>query len=283
MSLQALTAAWALEVSPPARKLVLLFMANAHNASTGKLNPSVDAVARGCGITACQARRHLHALIDAGLLEVTANANGGPPTATRSYRLNIDTPSADATPSTNATPSAGARDPSHPCTPPLASMRVTPSTGASQTGKNRKEPEGNRNIERERSVLSRPADVSESVWQDFTALRRAKRSPLTTTGLEGIRKEAQRAGLALDAALAECCMRGWPSLKADWVAGPKVSPSKDTGGKFNPTAYVNDPAYRKAWDSQSKAVRQAADQAWVDELMDRKPTEVIDVDAHRIA
>jgi len=279
MSLQALTAAWALEVSPPARKLVLLFMANAHNASTGKLNPSVDAVARGCGITACQARRHLHALIDAGLLEVTANANGGPPTATRSYRLNIDTPSADATPSTNATPSAGARDPSHPCTRPLASMRVTPRTGATQTGKNRKEPEGNRNIERERSVLSRPADVSESVWQDFAALRRAKRSPLTATGLEGIRKESQRAGLTLDAALAECCMRGWPSFKADWVTVQKVGQSRSPAGKFDPVAFVNSQNY----GAQSKAARQAADQAWVDELMDRKPTEVIDVDAHRIA
>lgn len=278
MSLQALTAAWAREVSPPARKLVLLFMANAHNASTGQLNPSVDAVARGCGITACQARRHLHALIDAGLLEVTANANGGPPTATRSYRLNIETPSADATPSTNATPSADARDPSHPCTRPLASMRVTPSTGATQTGKNRNEPEGNRKIERERSVLSRPADVSESVWQDFTALRRAKRSPLTATGLEGIRKEAQRAGFTLEATLAECCMRGWPSFKADWVAVQKVGQSRASAGKFDPVRYVNGRDY----GAQSKAARQAADQAWVDELMERKPGEVIDVDAHRI-
>lgn len=224
MSLQALTAAWALDVSPPARKLVLLFMANAHNASTGQLNPSVEAVARGCGITACQARRHLHALIDTGLLVVTANPNGGPPRATRNYRLNLGTTSADATPSTGASPSADACDPSHTSMRPLASMLDTPSSGASQTRKNPNEPERNRNIKRERFAVSKPEDVSESVWRDFTELRLEKRSPLTATGLEGIRKEAHRAGITLDAALAECCLFGWRSFKADWQA--KGNPGK---------------------------------------------------------
>lgn len=217
MSIQAITAAWAVDVTPPARKLVLLFMANVHNGSTGQLNPSVEAVARACGITACQARRHLHALIEAGYLQVVGNANGGPPTATRNYRLNIETPCADATPRMDATPSTDARDPSHPCTRPLAPMRVTPSTGASRTVKNRKEPEVNLNTNRARADVLRPDGVTESVWDDFLAIRKAKRSPITETALRQLAIEADKAGLSLNDAMAMCCARGWQGFKAEWV------------------------------------------------------------------
>lgn len=211
MSIQAITAAWATDVTPPARKLVLLFMANVHNGSTGQLNPSVEAVARACGITACQARRHLHALIESGFLQVVGNANGGPPTATRNYRLNIDTPSADATPRMDATPSTDARDPSHPCTLPLAPMRETPSTGASRTGKNLNEPEGNRN--KTRAKLERPIDVDQEVWRDFLVHRKGKMTP---TALKGISGKATKAGLTLQEALTFMIENNWQGFEAEW-------------------------------------------------------------------
>lgn len=103
--------------------------------------------------------------------------------------------------------------------------------------------------------IERPAIVSELVWSDFMAMRKAKRAPLTQTALDGIEREAQKAGMALTDVLALCCARGWQGFKADWVAGQKP-------GVAMP---------------QSKAARQAADQAWVDELMDRKPANVIDI------
>lgn len=97
--------------------------------------------------------------------------------------------------------------------------------------------------------VERPAIVSEGVWSDFMAMRKAKRAPLTQTALDGIKREAQKAGMGLTDVLALCCARGWQGFKADWVAGQKP-------GVAMP---------------QSKAARQAADQAWVDELMDRGP------------
>lgn len=103
--------------------------------------------------------------------------------------------------------------------------------------------------------MQRPELVPDGVWADFMAMRKAKRAPLTQTALDGIEREAKKAGMALTDVLALCCARGWQGFKADWVAGQKPGVSMP----------------------QSKAARQAADQAWVDELMDRKPTNVIDI------
>lgn len=65
---------------------------------------------------------------------------------------------------------------------------------------------------------ARPAEVAESVWQDFQAIRKAKRAPLTDTALEGIRREAAKAGLGLGDAIAYCCEAGWQGFNAGWYA-----------------------------------------------------------------
>jgi hypothetical protein len=64
-----------------------------------------------------------------------------------------------------------------------------------------------------------PEGLDPKVWQDFLAIRKAKRSPLTQTALEGIRREALKAGVSLEAGLRTCCERGWQSLKAEWIGG----------------------------------------------------------------
>ena len=74
-------------------------------------------------------------------------------------------------------------------------------------------------------LAQRPDDVSEATWTDYLAIRKAKRSPLTTTALETIRREAFAAGWSLEAAIRECCARGWQGFKAEWVAGRQ----QDTG------------------------------------------------------
>ena len=62
-----------------------------------------------------------------------------------------------------------------------------------------------------------PLDVQESVWNDFLAIRKAKRAPLTETALDGIKREAALAGWDLNKALSECITRGWTGFKAEWV------------------------------------------------------------------
>ena len=65
--------------------------------------------------------------------------------------------------------------------------------------------------------LDLPEGVSEQTWDDFKRLRAAKKSPVTARAIEGIAKEAMKAGMTLESALRECCARGWAGFKAEWV------------------------------------------------------------------
>jgi uncharacterized protein YdaU (DUF1376 family) len=62
-----------------------------------------------------------------------------------------------------------------------------------------------------------PDSVDQQVWSDFVQHRKAKRSAITQTALEGIQREAAKAGWTLEQALRETVARGWTGFKADWV------------------------------------------------------------------
>ena len=64
---------------------------------------------------------------------------------------------------------------------------------------------------------NKPPGVPEDLWSDFLQLRKAKRAPLSKTAIDGIQREAQKAGWNLEDALRECVSRGWQSFKAEWV------------------------------------------------------------------
>jgi uncharacterized protein YdaU (DUF1376 family) len=67
------------------------------------------------------------------------------------------------------------------------------------------------------SAPDAPAGVSLQVWNDFQALRRAIRAPITGTVISGIQREAEKASMSLESALRVCCERGWRGFKAAWV------------------------------------------------------------------
>lgn len=75
---------------------------------------------------------------------------------------------------------------------------------------------------KKKQELIAPDGVSESVWSDFVAHRKGKKAALTNTALEGIRREAAKAGWSMEAALTEVCSRGWTGFKASWVADKSV-------------------------------------------------------------
>ena len=78
---------------------------------------------------------------------------------------------------------------------------------------------------RERALTRTPVDdladllvdVDPQVVADFRALRKAKRSVLTRTALQGIAREAAKAGMSLEAVLSLCCTRSWQGFEARWV------------------------------------------------------------------
>lgn len=68
-------------------------------------------------------------------------------------------------------------------------------------------------------VAKRPDDVSDEVWLAFKTLRAAKRAPVTDLALIGMRREAEKAGLALQEAMTVCVQFGWQGFRAEWYAG----------------------------------------------------------------
>lgn len=58
--------------------------------------------------------------------------------------------------------------------------------------------------------------IDSQVASDFLAIRKAKRAPLTATALDGIKREAGKAGITLEDALRVCVERGWQGYKAEW-------------------------------------------------------------------
>jgi len=67
------------------------------------------------------------------------------------------------------------------------------------------------------NTVAPPNGVTDSVWQDWLSLRKAKRAAVTQTAIDGIEREAKKAGVSLQAALETCCARGWTGFKAEWL------------------------------------------------------------------
>ena len=73
-------------------------------------------------------------------------------------------------------------------------------------------------IQKRTTSVATPVGVSDSVWQEFKSLRKAKKAPITQRAIDKISEEANLAGWTLEKALEECIVRGWQAFKADWVA-----------------------------------------------------------------
>lgn len=74
---------------------------------------------------------------------------------------------------------------------------------------------------------------------DYLQIRKAKKAPFTQTALDGLKREAEKAGVTPASAVAMCCERGWQGFKAEWLGGHVPRPAAPTaqrpGGR--PDAY----------------------------------------------
>ena len=108
--------------------------------------------------------------------------------------------------------------------------------------------------ERATSVAT-PDGVSQSVWDDFKTLRKAKKAPITQRAIDGLIAEAGKAGWSLEQALTECCVRGWQAFKAEWVADkPKLVNRFDVATTTVPSRQERDPALVKLDEDRLKVV-----------------------------
>jgi len=57
--------------------------------------------------------------------------------------------------------------------------------------------------------------------EEFLALRRKKRAPLTPRAWDGIAAEASKASWTVEQAILKCLARGWQGFEAEWVKGER--------------------------------------------------------------
>lgn len=74
--------------------------------------------------------------------------------------------------------------------------------------------------------------ISAGLMADFLKVRKAKRAgPLTATALNGIKREAIKAGITLEDAVTACCEFGWQGFNADWYFERKGYAGRQAGRK----------------------------------------------------
>lgn len=62
-------------------------------------------------------------------------------------------------------------------------------------------------------------DVDPEIASAYAALRKRLRAPLSDIAVKGLRREAGKAGMTIEAVLTMCCERSWRGFSAEWISG----------------------------------------------------------------
>lgn len=99
-------------------------------------------------------------------------------------------------------------------------------TSASPREEKRREEKKDQKKKQDAPIGADPLEgIDKQIATDFRKLRGAKKAAITPTAIAGIKREADKAGLSLQNALAMCCERGWSGFKAEWVNGHAAPPA----------------------------------------------------------
>jgi hypothetical protein len=126
------------------------------------------------------------------------------------------------------------------------------------------------------SAKAPPDGVSISLWTDFKKLRSAKKAAITDTAMQGIAREANKAGISLSDALTTCCERGWVGFRADWYES--ATPKRFEGSGSGETAYQRSMRERVA-EFAPEIARKAPGQS---QARDMTPMEFFDAEVKRV-
>ena len=105
--------------------------------------------------------------------------------------------------------------------------------------------------EKEKEIEA-PEGVSQQVWESFVKQRKTKKAQVTDLVINGIKKEADKAGWTMDMALNEIIVRNWVSFKAEWVAKPENK--ADQVFTTVPSRFERDPALIEVENKLKEAV-----------------------------
>lgn len=66
--------------------------------------------------------------------------------------------------------------------------------------------------------------IPDDLASDWLTLRKGKKAPATLTAIDGVVREAKKAGVTMQVALSMCCEMGWAGFKAEWAAKARANP-----------------------------------------------------------
>ena len=86
----------------------------------------------------------------------------------------------------------------------------------------------------------RPEGVTTQTWEDFLSHRKDCKSPVTETVINAFSREAEKAGLSLEEALATCMLHGWRGFSAEWLL------NRGKGKNPQPQPHQDEPEWLRA-------------------------------------
>lgn len=195
------------------RVLVALF--SFRNKVTNTVWPSRAAIAERTGMHPSNISGATTALVNLGWL--VKEGTGGFSKSTR-YTLCVPDVVAPKTVAEQATVAESAtvahsatQTVAHSATPPLAESATRKEQSIEHTNEQK-------NTARARSTApAKPDGVTDQTWSDWLQLRKTLKAAVTQTAVDGIAREARRAGYTLEQALVTCCANGWRGFKAEWI------------------------------------------------------------------
>ena len=209
-----MTMAWKSGLSSGQKMVLLALCDNAND--QGECYPSIPMLADKCSMGERTVQQHIADLESAGI--VKREMRTGRSTLYRIDPRKICTPAESAPPQNlHHTPAESAPPPpqiSHPTPADFAPITIKePSVEPSVNQKKRaKKPRSGLGID----VLV-AMGVEKQVAEDWLAIRKEKRLPLTQTALEETVAEVEKSGMSMPSAIRLCCARGWGGFNASWL------------------------------------------------------------------
>lgn len=98
--------------------------------------------------------------------------------------------------------------------------------------------------------------VEPQVWEDWIAIRKAKKLPMTQTAMRLLEDEFRKAGLSNQEALEKCCLQGWGSFRASWL-------TREGGATLNKQEALEarNRAVAQSWAAKMQKLAGEADEA----------------------
>ena len=267
MSVRALMWATAQTAGDDKAKSCLLWLAWHHNDETGLCCPSISTLMREMEVASpTTVRGAINRLCDRGLLTFEREMDPKGFIHRTVYSLPLPQQMTDPRPSAN--------------TPPLPQQMTEGGLNAvapvpqQMTPKGKVERKEKEKEERREAPRARPrssayvppevasGEIPRDLFNDWMSIRKAKRAPLTETGWNAVKREAEKAGLPIARAVSLMVEHSWQGFKADWqevraeTARAQGKPEPRQGTLFGAQAPPEQiPQYRSPYAEPSPEVK----------------------------